>query len=68
MTAAGSTGPSVAAREEAKMTPVHCWEGGPLTDDGCPTTCMLEDEHSGPHEWTRDDEITIQFASGGAQR
>ncbi len=42
---------------------VHCWADGPPTDDGCPTTCMLWDGHEGPHEWSRDDEVTIQFAS-----
>jgi len=40
---------------------VHCWEDGPRTDDDCGTTCMLLDGHDGPHEWTRDDEIVIQF-------
>jgi hypothetical protein len=44
------------------MATIHCWADGPLTDDGCPTTCMLKNEHDGSHEWTRDDEITIQFA------
>lgn len=42
---------------------IHCWENGPETADGCSTTCMLLDGHDGLHEWTRDDEITIQFAS-----
>lgn len=41
----------------------HCWVSGPFADDGCPTTCMLPDMHKGPHEWTRDDNITISFAS-----
>lgn len=41
---------------------VHCWEGGPDTEDGCPTTCMLLDGHEGPHEFTRDDQIGITFA------
>lgn len=40
---------------------VHCWEGGPETEDGCSTTCMLLDGHDGPHEWTRDDEIVVRF-------
>lgn len=42
---------------------LHCWEPGPETEDGCTTTCMLEDGHDGPHEWTRDDAIGISFAS-----
>lgn len=25
-------------------------------------TCMLERDHRGPHEWTRDDAIAIGFA------
>ena len=41
---------------------LHCWEAGPADDDGCSTTCMLEHAHDGPHEWIRDDEITISFA------
>lgn len=41
---------------------VHCWADGPLTEDGCPTTCMLENNHAEPHEWSRDDEIIIRFA------
>ena len=41
---------------------VHCWEGGPETDDGCTTTCWLLDRHEGEHVWTRDDEITIAFS------
>lgn len=40
----------------------HCWASGPVTEDGCGTTCMLQDRHDGPHEWTRDDEITVSFA------
>lgn len=40
----------------------HCWESGPETEDGCSTTCMLEDGHEGPHEWSRDDQIGISFA------
>ena len=38
---------------------VHCWESGPEDNDGCSTTCMLPDNHVGPHEWTRDDEIIV---------
>lgn len=26
-------------------------------------TCMLEDGHEGPHEWTLDNEIMISFPS-----
>jgi hypothetical protein len=40
---------------------LHCWEDGPRTADDCGTTCMLEADHDGPHEWTHDDEITLQF-------
>lgn len=39
----------------------HCWEGGPETDDGCSTTCMLPDGHDGAHEWSRDDEYRIRI-------
>lgn len=41
---------------------VHCWADGPRTTDDVGTTCMLEDGHEGPHEWTRDDQISIRFA------
>ena len=40
---------------------VHCWENGPETEDGCGTTCMLEDGHEGEHQWTQDDQITVSF-------
>jgi hypothetical protein len=40
----------------------HCWESGPLTGDGCSTTCMLKDGHEGSHQWTRDDQIVINFS------
>jgi hypothetical protein len=43
---------------------VHCWEDGPRTEDDCGTTCMLLNGHSGPHKWTRDDQIGIKFADG----
>lgn len=43
----------------------HCWEDGPLADDGCPQTCMLPADHDGPHEWTRDDQILITFPELG---
>jgi hypothetical protein len=39
---------------------VNCWESAgeyPHT-----STCMLLDGHDGPHEFTPDDEITIEFA------
>lgn len=29
-------------------------------------TCMLEDGHAGPHEWTPDNDITITFAQSAA--
>jgi hypothetical protein len=34
-----------------------CWKHGPLTEDGCETTCLLTANHDGEHEWTRNDEI-----------
>lgn len=50
-----------AAMSDAKRM-LHCRESGP-EDDGCPTTCMLPDGHSGPHQWTLDDNVLIDFAS-----
>lgn len=46
---------------------LHCWEGGPETEDGCSTTCMLLADHEGPHEWTRDDEIVMTFADDNSE-
>lgn len=48
-------------------TAKHCWENGPLTEDGCSTTCFLLDGHEGQHEWTRDDEIIISFPPQAAE-
>lgn len=44
------------------MTPRLCWQNGPFTQDGCPTSCILDADHKGKHEWTRDDQIQITFA------
>lgn len=41
---------------------LHCWKDGPMTEDGCGTTCMKEAGHEPPHEWMRDDQIRISFA------
>lgn len=46
---------------------LHCWADGPLTDDGCSTTCMLVRDHDGPHEWTRDDQIGVRFSSANRE-
>ena len=43
---------------------IHCWQPGPDTPDGCSTTCMMRDGHTGYHEWTRDDKITVKFVDG----
>ena len=47
---------------------LHCWADGPrvlgdYSDEDCGTTCMLEAGHAGPHEWTRDDGINVEFSS-----
>ena len=42
---------------------IHCWEDGPLTDDGFTTTCLLEDGHEGKHEFTSDENIEVTFGS-----
>jgi hypothetical protein len=34
-----------------------CWKHGPLTEDGCETTCLLPANHDGEHDWTSNDEI-----------
>lgn len=41
---------------------LHCWEDGPRTADDCGTTCMLERDHEGPHDFVRDDQIGVEFA------
>lgn len=51
---------------------VHCWadlrdtlpfgsEEWVNTFETGNATCMLEDGHLGPHEWTPDDEIGVSF-------
>ncbi len=39
---------------------LHCWEDGP---EGERSTCVLERYHEGPHYFTSDDEIIIDFAN-----
>jgi hypothetical protein len=36
---------------------LFCWEDGPDSD----STCMLDDGHDGPHEFTPDSEIVVKF-------
>jgi hypothetical protein len=43
---------------------LHCWADGPEAADGCGQTCMLRAGHRGPHEWTRDDDILLEFTPG----
>lgn len=53
---------------------VHCWQGRRDTleyasqeyfdeIETCGHTCLLENGHDGPHEWTRDDEIMVTFVA-----
>ena len=62
---------------------IHCWKdymewitetygwGSPeWTEDmveNLSAFCMLEDGHTGEHEWTSDGEIMIQFPNGSSQ-
>lgn len=41
-----------------------CWEDGPRTDEGPGggSTCLLDEGHDGPHEFTPDREIVAKFA------
>ena len=39
----------------------HCWAE---CEEG-EATCLLEDGHEGPHEWTPDNEIMITFKGKG---
>ena len=61
-----------AAEEAARMSnPLHCWHGN--TDDlkvgsdewakafNDPGVCMLPAGHEGPHEYTPDGEIEVEF-------
>jgi hypothetical protein len=32
-----------------------------VTEEDCPSTCVLPKGHDGPHEWTRDDEVVFTF-------
>ncbi len=54
------------------MSGVHCWadyrDSLPFGSDAWVesfntgnATCMLEDGHHGPHEWTPDEEIGVRF-------
>ena len=53
------------------MNKVHCWKDyreyvdekskGCTTFTGPSMTCMLMDGHEGPHEWTPDSDITVEF-------
>lgn len=45
---------------------VHCWEDARLPDDSG-STCLLLDGHEGPHAFTPDDEITLQFVPDAQQ-
>ncbi len=43
----------------------HCWEdswGDKIYGPEPRSSCLLPDGHDGPHEWTADSEIIIQFA------
>ena len=42
---------------------IHCWEDYQNYDDGKSYTCLLEDGHDGDHEWTLDEEITMEFGT-----
>ena len=50
---------------DSSQPALHCWTDGPpiSRQDGTQTgtTCLLEVGHLGPHEWTSDDRITIDF-------
>ncbi len=30
-------------------------------EEVCGATCMLPEGHEGPHQWTRDSDITVEF-------
>lgn len=40
---------------------VHCWEDGPRDPDNSGSTCMLLYGHKGPHKFTPDDQIKVEF-------
>jgi hypothetical protein len=47
------------------MTETRCWEDRRsyyVDWDSPAETCMLPDGHDGPHEWTPDSEIVVQFS------
>ena len=60
---------------------LHCWAGreewaektyGIPSDEWAeavvePATCMLEAGHSGPHEWTPDENIAVRFTAPRAE-
>lgn len=44
------------------MARVHCWTAGPREPDDCGTTCLEWEDHEGPHQFVRDDEIMVLLA------
>jgi len=48
------------------MRVLHCWAEGPRDARDIGSTCMLADQHEGPHQFTPDDRIMVRFDDGGA--
>ena len=47
-----------ALSDEGMVENLHCWEDGPDHD----STCLLLDNHDGPHVFTADSEIQVRFS------
>jgi hypothetical protein len=48
--------------EETDRDAYNEWFGGRYPDTPLGGTCMLPDAHTGPHQFTPDDQITVSFA------
>jgi len=42
---------------------IHCWEDRQDFDREKSYSCLLEHDHDGDHEWTDDEEITMEFGT-----
>ena len=49
------------SKQKMSIVETHCWEDYLNYDNGKSYTCLLEDGHDGDHEWTDDNEISMEF-------
>jgi hypothetical protein len=49
------------AANEHRLKGAHCWESKRDYETDETFTCLLPINHDGPHEWTPDQNVVIQF-------